>query len=398
MNRTHPTKARIAVIGAGPGGLTFASVLRRRGLDVTVYERDTAVDSRNQGGTLDMHADSGQIALDGAGLRDEFLALARPEGQSKRSMSPGGEVLLDHRAAEGEIAAPEIDRGRLRRLLADSVDPGTIRWGSRLNTVSPNPDGTHTLRFDDGTDAEADLVVGADGAWSRVRPLVSATVPEYSGVCFVEAYFEDVDRAHPTIAGLVGDGHVFANGRYKGLIGQRNSNGRVGVFIGIRDEPDWYRAAGVDPRDTLAMRAALLERFTGWDERLLTMISDNDGPYVNRPIYAIPAPHDWQQVPGVTLLGDAGHLRTPFGGNGANLAMLEGYELATALAEHATVDDAVHAYEQVMQPRNAEAGDGIATVREVFGPGDRDLDTVPDFEREADRWKRRAAEYEAPSR
>lgn len=398
MSRTHPKNARIAVAGAGPAGLTFARVLQRNGLDVTVYERDTAVDSRSQGGSLDMHADSGQIALAGAGLLDEFLALARPEDQSKRVMSPEGELVSDHHADDGDTAAPEIDRGQLRRLLADSVEPETIRWGSTLRRVSPNPDGTHTLRFDDSSDAEADLVVGADGAWSTVRPLVSARSPEYSGVTFVEARFEDADRAHPTVAELVGGGHLFAFGGYKGLIGQRNSDGRVGVFIGLRDEPDWYRAAGVDPRDTPAMRVALLERFAGWDERLLALISDNDGHYANRPLYALRAPHTWQQVAGVTLLGDAGHLRTPFGGDGANLAMLEGYELATTLAEHLTVDDAVHAYEQVMQPRNAEAGDGVAAVREAFGPGDFDPDSVPDFEREAERWKQRATEYVAPTR
>lgn len=392
MDRTNP---RIAVIGAGPGGLTFARAAQRLGLEVTVYERDTAVDSRSQGGTLDMHADSGQIALAGAGLLDGFRELARPEGQAKRVLSPQGEVLLDHRPAADEDAAPEIDRGQLRELLAGSLEPETIQWGSRLATPAPAPDGTHTLRFESGVEVTAELLVGADGAWSQVRPLVSDVAPEYSGVCFVEAHFEDVERGHPTVAELVGDGHVFVSGDARGLIGQRNSSGRVGVFIGFRDEPDWYRAVGVDPADTPAMRAALLERFAGWDKRLLAMITENDGSYVNRPIYAIPAPHAWEPTPGVTLLGDAGHLRTPFGGNGANLAMLEGYELATALAEHATLDAAVRAYEQVMQPRNAEVGDGIETVRAVFAPGERDLDSVPDFDEAAEGYKRRAAEYAA---
>lgn len=397
MTPVHPGNARIAVIGAGPGGLTCARVLQRHGLDVVVHERDAGVDSRAQGGTLDMHADTGQIALAGAGLLDEFQALARPEGQQKRFVSPQGTTLVEHHPTEGEDAAPEIDRGQLRGLLTTAIEPGTIRWGTGVRTVTPNGDGTHRIHFgdggSDGGSDDVDLVIGADGAWSKVRPLVSDADPVYSGVCFVEAHFIDVDRAHPTVAELVGDGHVFASGDSKGLIGQRNSNGHVGVFIGLREQPDWYRADHVDPHDTPAMRAALLERFRDWDERLLTMIRDNDGPYTNRPIHAIPAPHNWPSTAGVTLLGDAGHLRTPFGGNGANLAMLEGYELAAALAEHDTCDEAVAAYEQGMQPRNNEAGDGIAAIRQVFAPGERDTSSIPDFDEEAARYHARAAEY-----
>jgi 2-polyprenyl-6-methoxyphenol hydroxylase-like FAD-dependent oxidoreductase len=398
MNRTHPDQARIAIVGAGPGGLTCARVLQQHGINVTVYESDAAVDSRSQGGTLDMHADSGQIALTGAGLQEEFRALARPEGQAKRFFSPQGELLIDHQPAADETAAPEIDRGQLRRLLAISLQPGTVEWGCRLKTVSPQADGTHTLHFTDGTNIDTDLVIGADGAWSRVRPNLSRTTPEYTGVCFVEAHFSNVDTDHHMIAGLVGDGHLFSSGDYKGLIAQRNSNSRIGVFIGICDEPDWYRAAGIDPTDTAAMRAELLTRFAGWDNRLLTMITDNDGPYVNRPIYAIRAPHTWPHTAGLTLLGDAGHLRTPFGGNGANLAMLEGYELATTLAEHTALDKAVRSYEQVMQARNKDVGDGITAIQRVFGPGDRDLDTIPDFDQAADRYKQQAADYQPPIR
>lgn len=72
--------------------------------------------------------------------------------------------------------------------------------------------------------------------------MLSQTAPEYTGVCFVEAHFANVDTDHPAVTELIGDGHLFACGDYRGLIAQRNSNSRVGVFIGIRDEPDWCRA------------------------------------------------------------------------------------------------------------------------------------------------------------
>lgn len=390
-----PTPAaapRIAVIGAGPGGLTCARVLERHGIAVTVYERDASADARDQGGTLDLHADSGQIALKEAGLLDEFFALARPEGQAMRVLSRHGEVLVDYRPPAGEDAAPEIDRGRLRTLLADSLAPGTVRWGHALRSAAARPDGTHRLTFDNGTTADADLVIGADGAWSRVRPLVSDAMPGYSGVTFIEAHFDQVDTDHPDVAALVGDGHTFATGDHKGLLAQRNGNQHVRAYIAVREESDGGHPAGI-PGDTEAVRAALLEKFTGWDERLRILITDNDGPYVHRPLFVLPAPHTWPHTPGVTLLGDAAHLMAPFGGNGANLAMLDGCELALALVRHDTVDAAVTAYEEVMLPRAAEVGDGADALDRVFGPGDRTAADVPDFDREKEEYRRAADAY-----
>ncbi|NUR87108.1 MAG: FAD-dependent oxidoreductase, partial [Nonomuraea sp.] len=120
-----PTRARIAVVGAGPGGLTCARILQRHGIAVTVYDRDDGPDSRDQGGTLDLHADNGQLALRAAGLLEEFLALARPEGQEMRLLDPAG-ALTSHLGPEpGELFKPEIDRGQLRALLLDSLQPGT---------------------------------------------------------------------------------------------------------------------------------------------------------------------------------------------------------------------------------------------------------------------------------
>jgi 2-polyprenyl-6-methoxyphenol hydroxylase-like FAD-dependent oxidoreductase len=178
------TTVRIAIIGAGPGGLMCARILRRRGVEVTVYDADTSVDSRDAGGTLDLKADSGQIALEDAGLLDEFHALARPEGQGKSSLDHHGTVLASFVPDEGDTAAAEIDRGQLRAMLAAHVQADTVRWGHKLLTATALCDATHRLEFANGVVAEADLVIGADGAWSRVRPLVNDTAPYYTGVSF----------------------------------------------------------------------------------------------------------------------------------------------------------------------------------------------------------------------
>jgi 2-polyprenyl-6-methoxyphenol hydroxylase-like FAD-dependent oxidoreductase len=396
---TTTNTPHIAVIGAGPGGLTCARVLQRHGVDVTVYDRDTGADARDQGGTLDMHADKGQIALREAGMLDEFLALARPEGQAHRSMNPQGEVVAEHLPEPGEDAAPEIDRGQLRRLLADSLAPGTIAWGRALSAAVPIGDGRHRLDFADGSRAEADLVIGADGAWSRVRPLVSPATPAYTGVCFVEAHYNDVDTAHPAVAAVVGAGSMFAIADGRGLVAQRNSGGHVRTYIAVTAAPDWLPAAGIDPADTAAVRAALLERFAGWDDRLLALIRENDGPYANRPLHTLPVPHTWTHTPGVTLLGDAAHLMTPFGGFGANLAMLDGAELALSVARSATVDEAITAYERVMLPRAAEhaARSSAERLRQIFGAGEHTPADAPDFAAEAQAYTQRAAARRAQS-
>ncbi|MFE5540301.1 FAD-dependent oxidoreductase [Streptomyces sp. NPDC056492] len=189
------TPPRIAIIGAGPGGLTCARILQRHGVLATVYDRDASPSARDQGGTLDMHPGSGRKALREAGLLDEFTALARPEGRQMRLVGRDGQVLFDAAppAADGEVDGevegevdggagavdgnPEIDRGQLRDLLLNSLHPGTVRWSHKLAHVEPLTVGVHRLHFADGATADADLVIGADGAWSTVRRRLSGAAP-----------------------------------------------------------------------------------------------------------------------------------------------------------------------------------------------------------------------------
>ncbi|GIF16275.1 FAD-dependent oxidoreductase [Actinoplanes teichomyceticus] len=339
---------RISIIGAGPGGLTCARILQRHGITVTVYERDPGRDARNQGGSLDLHADDGQIALREAGLLDAFHAVARPEGQEMRQLDINGEIRTHHIPAAGELFKPEIDRGTLRDLLLDSLTPGTVRWGHALTAT----DG-RTLRFENGSTVETDLVIGADGAHSRVRPAVSPAVPQYTGISFLEARFDDVDNRHPEIAGLVGQGSAHAADGDRALFIQRNSGGHIRVYIIRRAAADWIAAAGLTPGDTTGIRAHLLDEFAGWNPRLRQLITDNDGRYADRPIYALPVPHTWAHHPTVTLLGDAAHLMPPLG-VGVNMAMLDASDLALALAGGDTVGTAVQAYERIMLPRSAD--------------------------------------------
>jgi len=355
----------ISIIGAGLGGLALARVLHVHGIVATIYEGDASPTARTQGGMLDIHHNNGQLALQAAGLFEKFLALVHPGGQQTRVLDQHGAVLLDE-PDDGTGGRPEVRRGELRQLLIDSLPAATIQWGKKLTAVRSLGASRHELAFADGTTTTTELLVGADGAWSKVRPLVSNAKAEYFGTSYIETYLYDADRRHLVTAKAVGGGSLFAVAPGKGIQAHREPDGSLHAYIALR-RPAAYFAA-IDFFDRGAAMTQIASEFADWSPALTALVTAGDTAPVLRSLHTLPIDHAWSRVPGVTLIGDAAHLMPP-SGEGANLALFDGAELAMAIVGHGgEVEAALGVHERAMFARSqAEAVEAVKIQDVLFG-------------------------------
>jgi 2-polyprenyl-6-methoxyphenol hydroxylase-like FAD-dependent oxidoreductase len=355
----------VTIIGAGLGGLVLARVLDVHGIPVTVYEADASASARSQGGMLDIHDYNGQLAIKAAELFEEFSALIHAGGQQTRILDKNGTVLLDD-PDDGSGLRPEVPRAELRRILLEALPSEAVQWGRKATGARKTGDGRHEVMFADGTTVTTSLLVGADGAWSRVRPLVSAATPEYVGTSFVETYLYDADNRHPASARAVGGGALYAGAPGKGIQAHREPGGTLHTYVALSRPDAWFDA--IDFTDPASATARIAAEFEGWAPELTALITDGETPPVLRALHTLPAGHRWDPVPGVTLLGDAAHLIPPTG-EGANLAMYDGSELGLAIAAHPDdVEAALAGYEEPMFARAAaEAPEAPRMFDIMFG-------------------------------
>ncbi|KAI3321620.1 monooxygenase [Xylariaceae sp. AK1471] len=366
---------KIAIIGGKSSYLLtyWKQLLQVNEIPCAVFELDKDRHNRSQGGSLDLHEGSAQVALREAGLFDQFMAVARPEGEVLKIYEPDGNLLLDESTGHGERrpdsfnGRPEVDRVQLRDMLIDSLSPGTIQWGRKLSAVKTTAEGlnpTYDLHFADGTtEAGFSLVVGADGTWSKVRPLLSDTRPQFSGINGVDVKLSNIDSVDAKLSERVGPGMCLTLGSNTTVLSQRNGDGCVRSYGFMRLPENWAQACGIDwskPAEAKKQFLDLYYRAFDQDSRDLILKADDDS-IVPRPMYMLPIGHKWPHRAGLTLIGDAAHVMTPFAGVGVNVAMEDALQLArslvackgvcakTALNTHARhLSNAVWEYEEAM--------------------------------------------------
>ncbi|KAF2635332.1 monooxygenase [Massarina eburnea CBS 473.64] len=360
-----PFHPKIALVGAGPASLTLGAILTHNNIPFTIYEASTTL--RDEGGSLDIHPGTGQAALKEAGLWPQFVKHARPDADVAKVIElKTGEVFWDENGPDKqEVGAseddqfagrPEIDRGDLLKITHEGVAEGAVKWGKKLERVVPSATqqpNKHDLHFADGTqETDFDLVVGGDGAWSKVRRLVTDIQPHYSGITLVEFWNKDL-RSNDWLLDYVGAGMVMAFGEGAAVMSIRIGDGSLRAYGCLRVPEDFSSTCGIDWNDKDVSREAFVERYLDHVhpdlQRLLLECKDST---TARPLYELPVPFTFEHRKGVTLIGDAAHLMTPFAGVGVNVSMTDslgvGRAIIAASKGEKDLDEAIEAHEKDM--------------------------------------------------
>ena len=358
---------KIAIIGAGPGGLTLALLLQKKGADVSVFERDLNKDVRIQGTTLDLHFESGLKAIEAAGLMDAFKSNYRTDNDRTRMLDEHANIFFDdhNEVSVGNFGdewfCPEIDRGSLRKILLDALQPDTVIWNSHIVSLE-NTDNTFQLMFGNGSTATADIVIGADGANSKIRPFVTPIKPFYSGVTILQGNIYNAEKVDPQINDLLKGGKIMVMGDSKTLTakvdGNNKGDGSLDFGISWKEKENWVTNSGIDFKNGKQILEWFKKEYAHWDPIWQALFEVENTNFIPRPQYCMPLDQYWEAQPNITLLGDAAHLMPPFAGEGVNMAMLDALQLSDNLTGEKFTDlqAAIAHYEKEMFARFAKIG------------------------------------------
>lgn len=347
---------KVAVVGGGPGGLTLAKLLQLKGVNVTVYERDSNKEVRQQGATLDLHEESGLEALRRANLMNEFKASFRPDAGRLRVLDEQAIIKMDEHELQDKDQEdrPEIDRAPLRDILINALHEDTIVWDSQFISMVKQDHGW-LLHFKNGKSFYADLVIAADGANSKIRPYLTDIKPIYSGVTIVEGNIYEAEKNTPKLWEITKGGKVFALGNGQSIILSAKGEGSLSFYTGCKVPENWAQESGIDFNNKQQVFDWFKVAFSYWSEKWHELFASNEMWFMPRPQYHFPLDQTWTTLSNLTMLGDAAHRMPPYAGEGVNQAMQDAFELAENLTcDHfPDIQTAISNYERQMQARAA---------------------------------------------
>lgn len=338
---------RIAIIGAGIGGLTLALALRQRGLDATVYEQASQLTEIGAAVALSANATRELRRL---GVLDAVMAAStEPSELIYRSWRDGRRVAAHDvhagLAYQSRFGAPYcgIHRADLQRALADAHGHHGLRLGRRLSAVAERPDGI-ALAFEDGATEMADLVVGADGVRSVVRGFVTdGAGMVYSGT----SAFRGIVPASrlPSLPDPLAIQFWMGPGAHL-LHYAIGAAGQDVNYFAVVDGP----AAFAPGRSTMPIEpGAALAAFAGWHPAVTEMIGATEHP-LRWGLFTVPQPRRWHRGRAV-LLGDSVHAMVPHHGQGANTTIEDAITLAELLVRSGAGPDTLRHYQSLRQVR-----------------------------------------------
>lgn len=336
---------KIAIIGAGPVGLTMAKLLQQKRIEVTVYERDKNPFTRISGGTLDLHKGSGQDALKEAGLLENYYAMAKSMGRTFADEL--GNVLFSKKpTAEEQLENPEINRNDLRTLLLDSLTNNTVVWNKKFTDFKTH-DGQWILHFEDSVTAVADVVIGANGGLSKVRKYITNAEIEYTGTLIIQGEILQPETNCATFYQLCND-TILMTASKGNLLVTNPKNGGVLSYNVIFKTP---QETELNVQNTDSISTFLLNRFSDWGESYNQLFRATNS-FVLWPTRKISLKNPWKTnrpLP-ITLIGDVAHIMPPFAGKGVNTGLKDALILSENLTngEFKSIEDAIGDYEQKM--------------------------------------------------
>lgn len=352
---------KIAIVGGGPGGLTLARLLQLKGADVKVYERDFDKNARVQGSPLDLHDNSGLAAIRNADLLEEFKQNFLPGADKELIMNDQAEIFFsdhDTKVEENfghEHFRPEIDRGTLRKILLESLQPETVVWNNHFISMEKENEGWK-IYFKNASSAYADIVIASDGANSKIRPYITDIKAIYSGITMLEGNIYNAKETAPNINTLLKGGKIMAFGNGKNLLMGQKGNGDIGFYASFKADENWAFSNGLDYSDNFQILEWFKTEYPEWNHIWHELFKSAEN-FVPRPIYCMPLDQTWETLPNLTMIGDAAHVMPPFAGEGANIAMLDALELSECLTsgKYNSLKEAISVYEKNMQKRASVA-------------------------------------------